>query len=136
MSKFWGGVAVVLVFALAFLATGQQRETINFTDFETECRYDRGTQADYQLKNRRLSFDGHYPINNPDSRLDHTYRVSGDRITLSIQSSPSPFPDPYWNDCKGLAVYKAQTGELSPGEYILTINHDGKEAKKQVIQVK
>lgn len=135
MSKFWGGVALVLVFAMAFLATGQQRDQINFTDLETECRYDRGVKADYTLRKGVISFDGHYPVNNPDSRLDHKFRVTGDKIVLGITASPSVFPDPYWNDCKGLAVYKAQTGQISPGDYTLIINHDGEEVKRQLIEV-
>lgn len=135
MDKFWGGVAVVLAFALAFVAVSQDQSGINFTDLETECRYDRSQDIAYTLDDRKLQFSGQYPVKNPDSMLDHRYQVSGDTIKLEIESSQSPYPSDYWNDCKGIVVYEADSGQIDPGEYTLKIVHDGEEVKEDVIEI-
>ena len=123
------------VLSLVLLAAGQPAQKINFTDLETECRYDRPEEASYTLRDRAISYEGQYHVNNPDSELDYSYSVSGDTVTLEVESSPSPYPSSYWNDCKGLVYYEAQAEKLDEGEYTLRIVHDGEEEKKDIIEV-
>ncbi|MFB6208497.1 MAG: hypothetical protein ABEJ69_04040 [Candidatus Nanohaloarchaea archaeon] len=136
MAKFWGGVVLVFVLALALLAVEGSQATIDVTDLETECRYDRGEQVNIQLQDRQLYFEGYFPVNNPDASMSYGYSKSGERVVLNVKSSRVRPPQVFRNDCLGSAVYKAHTGSLEPGEYTVIVEHNGREAKKQMIEVR
>lgn len=136
MAKFWGGVVLVFVLALALLAVEGSHGNIDVKDLETECRYDRGEQVNIQLKDRQLHFDGHFPVNNPDASMSYRYRESGDRIVLNVKSSRVRPPQIFKDDCLGSGVYRAHTGELEPGKYTVIVEHNGEEAEKQIIEVR
>lgn len=136
MAKFWGGVFVLAIIAVGFLAaeSAARNSSITFTDLETECRYDRGQDVEINLRNNRLYFNGHFPVNNPNANLNYRYR-QGDKIVLNVKSSRTSVPSPFFNDCLGSAIYKAHTSDLKPGDYTVIVKHNGKEVEKQVIDV-
>lgn len=139
MNRFWVITGGVLVIALAFLALEMPRNnTINFTDLETECRYDRSTAFDISLKpGNRLSFEGHFPVNNTESDLSYRYRRSGDTIRLNIVADEDEnVPESFYNNCLATVVYDAQTSSIPEGRYDVILVHDGEEVEHQVIGIK
>lgn len=135
MSKFWAAASVLLLIGvgLTFLPSG---DDINFTDLETECRFDRESTTDMNLEHGKLSFSGHFPVDSPEADLSYTYRVSGDSIDLNIKSSGAEPVTEYFNDCRAIAVYDAETGSIEPGRYMVTVSHDGERAERKVIEVR
>ena len=109
---------------------------INFTDLETECRYDRGSTADIDLEHSRMSFSGYFPVESPEEDLTYRYSVSGDEINLNIRSSDAAPLTQFYNTCKAVAVYDAETERLDPGTYMVTVKHDGERAERKVINVR
>lgn len=138
MSKFWGAVGTLAVIGVALILMGNSaRAGINFTDLETECRYDRGEVTDITLSpdQDRLSFEGHFPTNNTESNLKYNYRVSDGEIVLNIVPEQRNTPEQYWNKCLGLAVYKAQTAQISEGRYRVEVQHDGERVEERIIEI-
>jgi len=137
MSKFWGVVGTLFVIGIAMILLGNQTTAngINFTDLETECRYNQqeGTDVSVNLENNRLSFEGQFPINNTRSDLTYDYRVSQDEITLNIIPERRERPSTYVNTCLGMAYYKAQTERIEDGRYRVEIQHDGKRVEEKVM---
>lgn len=134
MSKFWAACGLLLVvgIGLTFLPSG---DGINFTDLETECQYDRGSNSDIDLNHRRMSFSGYYPVESPEANLNYDYSISGDEITLNIRSSDTAPLTDFYNTCNAVAVYDAETDRLESGSYMVTVNHDGERADRKVIRV-
>jgi hypothetical protein len=136
MSKFWGAAGILTLIGIALILLGNQSTSgINFTDFETECRYDRGEFTDITVSpdNQRLSFEGHFPINNTKSDLKYNYRVSGDEIILNILPEQRERPGQYIHTCLGLVVYNAQTERIPDGRYRVEVQHDGERVEEKVI---
>ncbi|QKQ98574.1 hypothetical protein GKQ38_03550 [Candidatus Nanohaloarchaea archaeon] len=138
MNRFWLVTGGVLVLALAFLALETPSEQINFTDLETECRYDRTTGFDISLKpGNVLAFSGHYPVNNTEADLSYRYSRSGDTIKLDIiAKNETQAPANYFNSCLASVVYKAQTSSIPDGRYDVILKHDGQRVEHQVIGIK
>lgn len=139
MSKFWGAVGTLAVIGVALILMGSSaRAGINFTDLETECRYDRGEMTDVTLsqEQNRISFEGYFPTNNTESDLKYNYRVSNGEIVLDIVPEQRNEPEQFWNECLGLAVYKAQTAEISEGEYRVEVRHDGERVEERIIRIR
>lgn len=135
MSKFWTAVAALLVAGLGFLAFAAGDSQVTFSDLETECRYDRSENADFTLVDRRIHFEGMFPVQNTDARLDYGYKRSGGKVVLDVRSEKMRPPRSFVDSCLGVAVYDARTGELSPGTYDVRIKHNGDLQKRQVIEV-
>ena len=137
MSKFWGVVGTLFVIGIAMILLGNQTTPggINFTDLETECRYNQqeATDVSVNLENNRLSFEGQFPINNTRSDLTYDYRISQDEITLNIIPERRERPSTYVNTCLGLVYYKAQTERIDDGRYRVEIQHDGKRVEEKVM---
>ena len=108
---------------------------INFTDLETECRYNQqeGTDVSVNLENNRLSFEGQFPTNNTRSDLTYDYRVSQDEITLNIVPERRERPSTYVNTCLGMVYYEAQTERIEDGRYRVEIQHDGERVEEKVM---
>lgn len=138
MSKFWGAVGTLAVIGVALILMGNSaRAGINFTDLETECRYDRGEMTDITLSPQqdRLGFEGHFPTNSTESDLSYTYSVSNGEIILNIVPEQRDAPGQYLNRCLGLAVYKAQTAEISEGRYRVEVQHNGQRVEEKIIRI-
>lgn len=139
MNRFWVIMGGVLIVALAFLALDMPNDqNINFTDLETECRYDRSTAYDISLKpGNRLSFTGHFSVNNTESDLSYRYRRTGDTIRLNIVADQDDeTPESFLNNCLASVVYDGQTSSIPEGRYDVILLHDGEEVEHQVIGIK
>ena len=138
MNKFWVVLGGVFVLALAFLALETPADRINFTDLETECRYDRTTAFDMSLKpGNVLTFSGHYPVNNTGSDISYKYSRTGDTIKLNIVAkNETEAPSSYVNNCLASVVYEGQTSSLPEGSYKVILQHNGQEVERQVIGIK
>lgn len=138
MNKFWAVLGGVFVLALAFLALETPSDSVNFTDLETECRYDRTTAFDISLKpGNVLAFSGHYPVNNTEADTSYEYSRSGDTIKLNIVAeNETQAPSSYLNSCLASVVYEGQTSSLPEGSYKVVLQHNGQEVERQVIGIK
>lgn len=138
MSKFWTVVTIALAIGLGFALTDSGQQKINFTDLETECRYDRASSHDIHLnQDDSLSFEGYFPVENPETEMDYRYRQSGDSVVLNVKTKGrdralTDFED----NCKASGVYKAKTSELSPGQYMVTLKHDGEQVEQFLLEVR
>lgn len=135
MSKFWTFATLLLLTGIILTLQPAADQGINFTDLETECRYDRATEANVDLNHRKLSFSGQYPVANPDADLSYSYLKDSDSVTLNVQSSNVNPLTHFYNTCKAMAVYKAETDSLEPGRYLVTVEHNGKEVNERVIRI-
>lgn len=140
MSRFWGIVGAFFVIGIAVILLGNQTTAtneINFTDLETECRYDQqeGTDVSVNLGNDRLGFEGQYPINSTGSDLKYNYRVSDDEIILNIISERRDKPASYVDNCLGLVKYKAQTEQIEEGRYRVEVQHEGERVEEKIISL-
>lgn len=137
MTKFWTVVAVVILVgigALAFL--GNSTESINFTDLETECRYDRESQTTVQLnQDDSLSFSGYFPAESPESEVDYRYSRNSDSVTLNVYTDRQPRPSSFVGTCLASAVYKGTTQPLEEGRYLVTVMHEGEVEEEKVIRI-
>lgn len=136
MSKFWTIVTVLFLIGIVVNLTAEDEQTINFTDLETECRYDRTADSKVNLNNRKLQFSGQFPVENPSTQLSHTYQESEGRITLNIEASNQFILQDFFDNCRALAIYDGSTDRIEPGTYLVTVNHDGREAHKSVIEIR
>lgn len=138
MSKFWGAVGTIVVIAIALILVGNQAQLgINFSDLETECRYNQEgfTSVGVDDQSNRLNFVGQFHINSTESDLRYNYKTSKDRVVLNIISEDLDRPQSYLHTCLGLARYQAQTDELAPGSYLVDIRHNGETEKKKMIRL-
>lgn len=135
MSKFWGVVGTLFVIGMVLVLLGNQAAGINFSDLETECRYDRQEQTDVDVhaSQNRLSFDGQFPVNNTESHLTYTYTVEDGEIVLNVRTDSKDEPTDFYNKCLGVAVYNAETSQLSDGRYRVEVQHDGVKVEEKVI---
>ncbi len=137
MSKFWGVVGTLFVIGIAMILLGNQTTAngINFTDLETECRYNQQkvTDVSVNLENDRLSFEGQFPTNNTRSDLSYNYRVSQDEIILNVIPERRERPSSYVNTCLGMVYYKAQTDSIEDGRYRVEVQHDGERVEEKVM---
>lgn len=108
---------------------------INFTDLETECRYNQQevTDVTVNLENDRLSFEGKFPINNTRSDLKYSYKVSESEIILNIIPEKRERPSTFIHTCLGIVNYKAQTDSIEDGRYRVEIQHDGKRVEERIM---
>ena len=138
MNKFWVVLGGITVLALAFLALETPADTVNFTDLETECRYDRTTAYDISLKpGNVLAFSGHYPVNNTEADTSYRYKRSGDTIRLNIVArNETEAPSSYVDTCLASVVYEGQTSSLPEGRYKVILQHNGEEVERQIIGIK
>ncbi len=138
MSKFWSFVGAVLVIAVILLAVGGGEDRgINFTDLETECRYDRGSSVDINLEqDNSFSFTGHFPVQDTRSGLDYSYSVGENSVTLDIFAVEGKRPGNFSDNCLGSVVYDSRTAELPPGEYLVTVKHNGRMRETVLIEAK
>lgn len=143
MSKFGSGVLVLLITAFVFLYTFpghvpfQDDGEIRFTDFETECRLD-GREADVNLRGKTIRFSGHFPTEHLTAERDYTYRQTSDSITLDILADDTESAEDrdFLDDCLASVVYDARTNQLEPGDYHVTLRHNGETVESQIIEVK
>ena len=138
MSKFWAVVTVILIVGITLLAVdkGETAPGVNFSDLETECRYDTGNSTDIGLDNRRITFDGRFQTESTNTRLDYSYSLSGsNNIQLNIVTRDSIIPDSFVDGCLGSVVYEAETQPLEEGNYVVTVLHDGERQERVGIKV-
>jgi len=137
MSKFWGVVGFLFVIGIAMILLGNQTAAngINFSDLETECRYnyEETNRISVNAQNNRLGFEGKFPVNNTRSDLKYSYEVSEGEIILNIIPEDRERPSTYVNTCLGIVNYKAQTDRIEDGRYRVEIQHDGKRVEERVL---
>jgi hypothetical protein len=135
MTKFWGVVTIIIAVGLGLLLV-QGSNPMNFTDLETECQYDRGSETNVDLRHNKLYFSGHFPVHSPESDLSYSFSKSDDHVTLNIQKSgDSPLSD-FQDTCNAVAVYDGHTREkLDSGRYTVTVQHAGEEVDKRIIRI-
>lgn len=137
MSKFWTVVTILLITGIVLLAVDrQQTDGIEFTDLETECRYDTASNTDVGLEHNRITFSGYFQTDSPEANLDYRYSVSDSNIELDITTRDSILPESFYDTCLASVVYDAETQRLEPGEYTVNVYHDGVKQDKSVIRVK
>ncbi len=137
MSKFWTVVTILLITGLVLLAVDRaEAPEINFSDLETECRYDTTPSTDIGLSGDQITFSGRFNAPNPSDAPDYSYRKSGSNINLDITTKDSMVPDSFYNNCLASVVYEAETGSLEPGDYNVNLYHNGNLREKVVIRVK
>ena len=132
MSKFWAIATVLLLTGVSLLVLGPMQEgvPISFTDLETECQYDRGSELDIGLEGDSVTFSGQFPVGTVNTDLDYSYTVSGSDIRLNIIADSQEVPADFFNTCKGIVIYDAETHALEPGNYTVTVLHDGVREKR------
>lgn len=137
MTKFWFVVTALLLTGIGLLVFAPEEDPgINFTDLETECRYDRGTSSVVDLtKDNSLSFEGYFPTESPGASMGYSYSQSEDRVTLNIQTSDSVLPTTFWDTCKASVIYSAETQSLQDGSYLVTVQHNGQTVDQKVIKI-
>lgn len=135
MSKFWI-FTVILLFSGLVLAFGGDLQEIEFRDLETECRYDNSENQDMTLDDRKLEFEGNFPVENTDAKLGYDYSRSGGDIVLNVKSKDMEQPESFVDGCLGSTIYEARTGELQPGRYDVRLKHEGELRVRKVIRVK
>ncbi|MFT4892384.1 MAG: hypothetical protein ACI8Z7_000156 [Candidatus Nanohaloarchaea archaeon] len=135
MTKFWAVVTVLIAVGLGLLLA-QEANPVNFTDLETECRYDRGTVSQMDVRHDRLYFSGHFPVQNPEADLSYAFSQSNDHVTLNIQKTGDTQLTSFVDDCKAVAVYEgSMRDQLEPGRYTVTVKHAGEEVDKRIIRI-
>lgn len=125
----------VIGITMILLVNQTSADGINFTDLETECRYNyqEATDVSVNLANDRLSFEGQFLINNTRSDLKYDYTVSEGEIVLNIISEKKDRPSSYVDTCLGLVNYKAQTDSIEDGRYRVEVQHDGERVKEKIM---
>jgi len=138
MSKFWTVVTIIFVTAIMLLALDvDQTPDIAFSDLETECRYDKAGNMDIGLDGRQITFSGRFNTPNSNTNLDYSYRLTeSNKIRLNIITRDSIIPDSFYDNCLASVVYEAKTESLEPGDYSVTVSHNGNVQKKSGIRVK
>lgn len=139
MNKFWGVVVLIFV-AGVYTAVGLNPvngSEINFTDLETECRYDDAESHKIDLEGRSISFDGNFPVNSTGADLSYEYSQADNRIVLDIVAeNENEAPSNYSNGCLASVTYESSTMSLQPGDYLVELRNDGERVDRQVIRVK
>lgn len=138
MNNFWAFLGGITVLAVVFLAFETPADEINFTDLETECRYDRTTAYEISLNSGNvLSFSGHYPVNSTEADTSYRYSKSGDTIRLNVVAkNETQAPSSYVDSCLASVVYEGQTSSLPEGRYKVILQHNGEEVERQIIGIK
>jgi len=135
MSKFWGGMALLIVTGIVLLLTYSTiaQPDITVYDLETECIKDKGESSEImQNQDNTFTIRGQYPVGSPGSRIDYDYTIEGNEVVLDIVNTRDVEPENYSSSCDGLAVYHLQTGEFEEGRYEITLKHDGEVKKRNV----
>lgn len=141
MDKFWTGVGVLFTVAVALLISSGDHfldNRITFTDLETECRREDPAASRVSLMpDNSMRFSGHFPAEDVDSDLDYRYSQTSNRISLNIiVDEPQGDSTTFGDVCLASVVYDARTEPLKPGDYLVSLKHDGVEVSRQVIRVK
>ena len=139
MDKFWGIVGLLFVIGL-YTAVGADiadSQEINFTDLETECRYDDTEAHKIGLEGRSISFEGNFPVNSTGADLSYEYRKINNRIVLDVVAeNENEAPSDYSEGCLASVLYESSTEPLQPGDYLVELRHDGERVDRQIIRVK
>lgn len=138
MSKFWTVVTIILITGIALLAVDRDEAApgVDFSDLETECRYDTGNNTAIGLDSKRITFNGRFQTESTNTRLDYDYSVSKpNNIRLNIITRDSIIPDSFVDNCLGSVVYEAETQPLEQGNYVVTVLHDGERQERVGIKV-
>lgn len=135
MSKFWGFVGIVLVTGVIGVFAATSTQEINFTDLETECREDRGEEAQVTVENNRLIYSGYFPVQSTEANMRYNYERSGDQITLNVKAVNDGEPENFETNCYATGVYEASTTPLN-GEYKVETLHNGERVDNRIIEFK
>ncbi|MFB6209201.1 MAG: hypothetical protein ABEJ56_03610 [Candidatus Nanohaloarchaea archaeon] len=134
MNKFWIFVSFLLMVGI-ILNLGTSSERIEFTDLETECQYERQSGSSVELENRKLSFEGHFPVENPETELSYRYQLSDGRINLDVVARNESSLTDFFDNCRSVAVYDAETARIDPGRYLVELAHDGKQVHTSIVRI-
>lgn len=138
MTKFWTVVTALLIIGIGFLAMerlGEQQ--VNFSDLETECRYDRVSSTDIGVENSQITFSGNFEADSPEANLDYRYSISNsNNIELNIITRNSIVTDSFYNSCLASVVYEAETEKLESGIYSVKVYHNGEKQERVKIRIK
>ena len=132
MSKFWAVTFTLILIGITGLILGAAAQEINFTDLETECRFDRGEAVDVYSQNNQLHMEGHFPVQNTQADMKYTYEHKNDRIVLNVYAENDFEPEDFEHTCYAVGVYEASTVPLD-GQKWVTVKHQGEEVYKSRI---
>lgn len=135
MSKFWGITFTLLLIGVTGLILGANAQEINFTDLETECRFDRGQSVDVSVENNQLNFEGYFPVQNTQADMKYTYEDNNDRIVLNVYAENEVEPQDFENTCYAIGVYDATSIPVN-GQKWVTVQHQGEEVYKSRINIR
>ncbi|NMJ76496.1 hypothetical protein GLU01_00310 [Nanohaloarchaea archaeon] len=128
----------VLVLLVATGATTVEHRTneISFSTLKTKCLIDTPmSSADYEIDERRLRFDGHFPVKGAEPDVGYRYRQTKDTILFAVNSSSGARHTDFSGECMSSAVYDAVTPRIKPGRYLLQIRHNGGVKREAYISV-
>ena len=130
MSKFWGATFAILFIGTAGLFLAGATQDINFTDLETECRFDRGEDHTVSVtNNNELQFSGYFPVQNTQADMKYTFSESNDNIVLNVFAEGDSEPQDFENTCYAVGVYEASTDSYE-GQKWVTVKHQGERVEK------
>ena len=143
MNKFWIGVVLLVAIALTLIAfqsdidldLDSDKQELVVRDLETECQKDHSSQSSISLRGQKLFFEGNYRENGTTARLDYSYSQSRDEVKLNIISEGTGVPSDFWDDCLVSINYEANTQNLEPGVYTVSLQHNGEEVERQSIEI-
>lgn len=138
MSKFWTVVTLLLVLGLVLIAVDRvSAPGVNFSDLETECRYDTGNSTNIGVEHKRVTFSGRFTTPSPNTDLSYRYSISDSKnIELNIVTEESIIPDSFVDSCLASVVYDASTDRLEEGNYTVNLYHNGDRQEEVGIRIK
>jgi hypothetical protein len=130
-------VSVLTLLVLAGATTEEHRTNeISFSTLKTKCLIDTPmSSAEYEIDERRLRFDGHFPVKGAEPDVGYRYRQTKDTILFAVNSSSGARHTDFLGECMSSAVYDAVTPRIKPGRYLLQIRHNGGVEREAYISV-
>lgn len=142
MSKFWGGLAalillavVLLLFEVAPVFDPGGEKVLTVHDLETECRQE-VEDAQVSLRNGRMLFTGSFAEKSNRAELDYRYTKTEEKISLNVISkSPISGNRSFLGNCLAQVTYRLETPRLEPGSYRVRVRHNGELSRDTVLSV-
>ncbi|MBC5793074.1 MAG: hypothetical protein H8Z69_03480 [Nanohaloarchaea archaeon] len=137
MDKFWIVVTSVFVIGVIMVLFAGNGTSMNVKDLETECQYRNSPGQTVDIKADSLRFSGNFPVNNIQQEPKVSYSVSSNRITLEVDVSDVEEPESFYYNCLASVVYDVETdSKPGPGNYILSVVHDGEVAERRIVTLR
>jgi hypothetical protein len=130
MNKFWVSTGSLLIVGIAAILFMNSTSSVNFTDLETECVYDRGEEVNVELtQSNRLNIDGYFPLNHTEAEMRYKYSERGNRIVINIYGAKDRPVESFLRECNAVGVYKGTTKAYEGMKWV-TVKHQGDQVYK------